>query len=211
MHVGSAEQLTQLSDPAQMACRRLLLGWDFFESGLEKFNGGNWFMDIQDRFPFPFSVVPPEISWQMSTWFELLGGVALVIGLGTRFFSVSLLILTIVAIAAVHWPDMWSSYGELLMGYGFTDNGFGNFKLPLLFLAMLLPLALQGGGLLSVDYWLKRRWLAGAVAEPAPGPDDGRDAGGALAAGTGQRVHAAPAGRAVRGLKAQMSFGTGHQ
>jgi putative oxidoreductase len=40
---------------------------DFFESGLEIFNGNNWFMDIQDRFPFPFSVVPPEISWQMVT------------------------------------------------------------------------------------------------------------------------------------------------
>ena len=31
--------------------------------------------------------------------------------------------------------------------------------LPLLFLAMLLPLTLQGVGVLSVDYWLKRRWL----------------------------------------------------
>ena len=41
---------------------RLLLGWDFYESGLEKLHGTNWFTDIQDRFPFPFSLVPPEIS-----------------------------------------------------------------------------------------------------------------------------------------------------
>lgn len=46
---------------------RILLGWDFYESGLEKFHGENWFADIQDRFPFPFSMVPPEISWQIST------------------------------------------------------------------------------------------------------------------------------------------------
>jgi putative oxidoreductase len=46
---------------------RLQLGWNLFESGLEIFNGNNWFMDIQDRFPSPFSVVPPEISWQMVT------------------------------------------------------------------------------------------------------------------------------------------------
>ena len=26
---------------------RLVLGWEFFESGLEKFRGDNWFMDIQ--------------------------------------------------------------------------------------------------------------------------------------------------------------------
>ena len=138
---------------------RLLLGWDFYESGLEKLHGTNWFSDIQDRFPFPFSLVPPEISWQMATWFELLGGVALVIGLGTRFFSVSLLILTIVAIASVHWPDAWSSYGELLQGYGFTDNGFGNFKLPVLFIGMLLPLILMGPGKLSIDHLFRRKVL----------------------------------------------------
>lgn len=136
---------------------RLLLGWDFFESGLEKLNGSNWFADIQERFPFPFSAVPPEISWQLSTWFELVGAVALVIGLGTRFFATSLSILTVVAIAAVHWPDAWSTLGELAQGYRFTDQGFGNFKLPVLFLGMLLPLILMGPGRLSLDHALRRR------------------------------------------------------
>lgn len=83
---------------------RLILGWEYFESGLEKFRGENWFADIQGSFPFPFNVVTPEISWQMATWFELAGGIALIVGVGTRFFSLSLFILTIVAIAAVHWP-----------------------------------------------------------------------------------------------------------
>ena len=146
-----------------MLSLRLLLSWDFFESGLEKFNGTNWFADIQERFPFPFNLVPPEISWQMSTWFELLGGVALIIGLGTRFFSIPLLILTIVAIASVHWPEMWSDYGELLMGYGFTDKGFGNFKLPVIFLGMLFPLILVGPGKLSIDHWLRRKYLPGSL------------------------------------------------
>jgi putative oxidoreductase len=66
-----------------------------------------------------------------------------------------------VAIASVHWPDMWSNYSELLMGYRFTDQGFGNYKLPVLFLGMLLPLILQGPGRLSIDHWLRRRFLAG--------------------------------------------------
>lgn len=137
---------------------RLLLGWDFFESGLEKFHGNNWFADIQDRFPFPFSLVPPEISWQMATWFELVGGIALVVGLATRFMSASLIVLTTVAIAAVHWPEMWSGFGELMQGYVFTDNGQGNFKLPVLFIGMLLPLLLSGPGKLSVDAWIRRRY-----------------------------------------------------
>ena len=139
---------------------RILLGWDFFESGLEKFQGENWFADIQDRFPFPFDLVPPAISWQVSTWFELIGSIALVIGLGTRFFALSLFILTIVAIASVHWPDTWHSLAELMMGYGFTDKGFGNFKLPTLFLGMLLPLIFMGPGRLSLDYGLRARLLA---------------------------------------------------
>lgn len=136
---------------------RLLLAWDFFESGLEKLHGDNWFADIQGRFPFPFDLVPPEISWQMATWFELIGGIALLLGLATRFFSLSLIILTLVAIASVHWPEQWQTWAELMQGYGFTDKGFGNFKLPVLFIGMLLPLLLMGPGRLSLDAWIRGR------------------------------------------------------
>lgn len=136
---------------------RLILAWEYFEAGLEKFRGENWFGDIQDQFPFPFSVVPPGISWQMATWFELAGGIALLIGLGTRFFSASLFILTLVAIAAVHWPAEWHTLGDLAQGYVLTDKGQGNYKLPLIFLVMLLPLVLTGPGRLSLDAWIARR------------------------------------------------------
>ncbi|WP_300452532.1 DoxX family protein [Accumulibacter sp.] len=146
---------------------RILLGWDYFESGLEKFRGNNWFFDIQERFPFPFNIVPPEVSWQMATWFELLGGIALVIGLATRFVSISLIVLTVVAIAAVHWPETWSSFGELMLGYVFSDNGAGNFKLPVLFIGMLLPLLLCGPGKLSIDAWIRRQ----CSAQPANHPE----------------------------------------
>ncbi|MDI6747758.1 MAG: DoxX family protein [Rhodocyclaceae bacterium] len=138
---------------------RLLLGWEYYESGLEKFHGENWFADIQDRFPFPFNIVPPEISWQMATWFELVGGVALVLGLGTRFFAVSLFILTIVATASVHWPAEWSTLAELMQGYAISDQGHGNFKLPVIFMAMFVPLILSGPGKLSLDHLIARRYL----------------------------------------------------
>ena len=139
---------------------RFLLGWDFFESGLEKFRGENWFAEVAERFPFPFNAVPVEVSWQIATWFELLGAVALVIGLGTRFFAASLFILTLVAIASVHWPDSWNSLSELYQGYGFTDKGFGNFKLPVFFLGMFVPLILLGPGRFSIDHWLRKRFYA---------------------------------------------------
>jgi putative oxidoreductase len=95
----------------------------------------------------------------MATWFELIGAVALGLGLFTRFFSFSLMILTVVAIASVHWPEHWNTLGELLRGYRIVDeegDGFGNYKLPLIYLAMFLPLLLGGAGRWSLDHWLAR-------------------------------------------------------
>lgn len=130
---------------------RLLLGWEFLESGLEKLRGENWFADIHDRFPFPFDLVPVDASWQIATWSEIAGGLALMLGFGTRFFGAALFVLTLVAIASVHWPSEWTTLAELAQGYAITDQGHGNFKLPLIFLAMLLPLILSGPGRLSLD------------------------------------------------------------
>jgi putative oxidoreductase len=130
---------------------RLLLAWEFWESGIEKYRGENWFADIQSDFPFPFNIVPANISWGMATWFELIGGLALLFGLGTRFFAFSLFVLTIVATSAVHWPMDWKTFTDLAMGYAISNDGFGNFKLPLLFMAMLLPLIFRGAGKFSLD------------------------------------------------------------
>lgn len=137
---------------------RLFLAWEFFESGLEKFNGTNWFVDLQASFPFPFNVLPHEFNWQLSMWAELICPLLLLLGLGTRLASLVLAVVTVVAIAAVHWPAHWSGLGELLQGYSITDHGFGNFKLPLIYLVALLPLLLKGAGRLSVDHWLRKRW-----------------------------------------------------
>lgn len=148
------------------AILRLVMGWEFWESGLEKLRGENWFASIQSDFPFPFDVVPADLSWSLATWFELVGAVLLWLGLGTRFVAFSLLVLTFVATAAVHWPDMLSMWSDLLKGYAISDKGFGNFKLPLLFVVMLLPLVFNGAGRLSLDHWLAGR--VGLAHDPRP-------------------------------------------
>lgn len=136
---------------------RLLLAWEFGEAGVEKWHGRNWFADIQVQFPWPFGLIPSDINWALATGFEIAGAVALVIGLGTRFFSASLIVLAVVAILSVHWPESWSTVGELLQGYALTDSGHGNFKLPLIYITMLLPLVMLGPGRLSLDAWLWRQ------------------------------------------------------
>ncbi|MEW6119573.1 MAG: DoxX family protein [Pseudomonadota bacterium] len=125
---------------------RLLLAYEFGVAGLEKLRGDNWFADIQDAFPFPFSLVPVDVSWFLATWTELIGAAALVVGLGTRFWAAGLLVLDIVAWVSVHGGN----------GYNVCDNGY---KLPLMYLTMLVPLVLAGPGRLSLDYWIRRRVL----------------------------------------------------
>ena len=137
---------------------RLLLAWEFGRAGMTKLNGSNWFANVQDNFPFPFNVVPVEISWFLATWFEILGAIGLALGLFTRFWAFSLIIVTWVAILGVHWPDSYSSLAELWKGYSVSDNGFGNYRIPLLFLVMLLPLVFHSAGKLSVDHLLAKRF-----------------------------------------------------
>ena len=124
---------------------RFLLAYEFWESGVEKYTGKNWFGDIKADFPFPFNHVPVEISWFLSTWSELIGAVGLVIGLGTRFWAFSLIILDVVAWYSVHAGN----------GYNVCDNGF---KLPLIYLIMLLPLVFTGPGKASLDHLIAKRF-----------------------------------------------------
>lgn len=138
---------------------RLLLAWEFGEAGFEKLHGSNWFADIQDQFPWPFKLIPADLNWALATGFEIVGAIALVIGLGTRFFSASLIVLTVVAMLSVHWPESWSCLSELLKGYALTNDGFGNFKLPVIYIAMLLPLVFMGPGRLSMDTLFSRLLL----------------------------------------------------
>jgi putative oxidoreductase len=155
-------RITGLLDPAgdwvALLPIRLLMAYEFGKAGMMKLNGKNWFANIQDNFPFPFDVIPVEISWFIATWAEILGAFGLVLGLFTRFWAFSLVILSIVAIAGVHWPDDWNSLGELWKGYAVSNKGFGNYRIPLLFIAMLIPLIFTGAGKLSLDHILAKRF-----------------------------------------------------
>lgn len=156
------ERIRQNLDPAgawlALLPIRLLMAWEFGKAGLMKLNGKNWFGSVQDNFPFPFNVVPVEISWFLATWTEILGAAGLVLGLFTRFWAFSLIVLTIVAILGVHWPAEWNSLAELWQGYAIKDKGFGNYRIPLLFIAMLVPLVFAGAGKLSLDHFFGKKF-----------------------------------------------------
>lgn len=142
---------------------RLLLGHEFWKAGANKLGVGSdapgWFAN-QD-FVFPFGLLSANANWFLVTWGEILASVAIILGLFTRFFAFTLLVITVVAIAAVHWPASWDSLAQLWQGYSVSrvveDDEFrGNFRIPFLFLAMIVPLLFMGAGKLSLDHLLLR-------------------------------------------------------
>lgn len=137
---------------------RVLLAYEFFEAGLAKLSGDNWFADL--TFPFPFNLWPAEINWALASGLEIIAPLALLLGLATRFFSAALIVLTWVAILTVHSPETWHNLAELWQGYAITDNGYGNFKLPLMYIIMLISLLMSGAGRLSLDAWFDRNQAA---------------------------------------------------
>lgn len=144
LYTRATDSLARLGNAIAPLALRLLLAWEFGVAGLEKLRGQNWFADIHDRFPFPFGLVPIEVSWLLATWSELIGAVLLAVGLATRFTSAALIVLTLVAWAAVHAG----------LGYNVCQNGW---KLPLIFLVLFVPLLLNGAGTLSLDHLIGRR------------------------------------------------------
>ena len=123
---------------------RLFAAYEFWESGMQKWNGENWFADIRDAFPFPFDLLPAGLSWNLAMGAELVVPVLLVLGLLTRLGALALMILTAVAWYAVHAGN----------GYNVCDNGY---KMAFIYLLLLLPLLLQGAGKYSLDYLLFRK------------------------------------------------------
>jgi putative oxidoreductase len=110
---------------------RLLLANEIWTAGIAKLNSSNGFTSLQSP---------------LVTSLEIVGPILLVIGLGTRFIATSLSILTLFALYTAQ-----SGYDASL-----PDGGE---KLALIYLILFLPLILSGPGKLSLDAWLRNRFL----------------------------------------------------
>ncbi len=86
---------------------RLILGPVLIAAGWEKLTGENWFGYQLDAFPFPFNVLPAELSWFLASWTEFLGGILLLVGLATRLVAIPLAVTMFVAAWAVHLDNGW--------------------------------------------------------------------------------------------------------
>ncbi|MFJ7755590.1 DoxX family protein [Peribacillus muralis] len=114
---------------------RVMLGVTFFMHGLSKFQGGldnisGWFQSIG---------IPGFMAYAVAT-IEVAGGIALIVGLGTRVISVLFACILAGAIIYVKLPA------------GFMGNGEGaGYEMDLMLMVIALHLVLNGSRFLSLD------------------------------------------------------------
>jgi len=162
LYDGLTDRLRGASDLLWPLLIRLILFWEFWESGyIQKYkalygdsdtareNYIAWFSSLE--FPLPFSYLSGSANAYLACWSEMIFAILLLLGLFTRFTAVSLIVITSVAVAAAHWPEtfvlstIWDSYSIS------KSDDSGNYKLALLFILLLIPLVFHGGGKLSID------------------------------------------------------------
>ncbi|CAJ47772.1 putative membrane protein, partial [Bordetella avium 197N] len=127
---------------------RLWAGWEFARAGWIKLSGGwqapQWFSGLD--MPVPQAWLPADLNWIAAGGLELFCGLALLLGVFTRWASAILIYVTIVAVYAVHFDLGWAGWNQID-----TADGLG-FKVPLMLGLMLFVLFACGPG----DYALDR-------------------------------------------------------
>ena len=143
---------------------RLVIGFGFMAHGWAKLSRGpSGFAKLLTQIGAPL----PETTAWVSTFVELLGGLAIFVGAFVEVVSVPLIVMMLVAMFTVHLKYGFSSINTI----GLTQNGpqFGppGYEVNLLYIAGLLSLILGGAGPLSIDRLLAKRRVVGA-SERAP-------------------------------------------
>ncbi len=86
---------------------RLYLAPIFIAAGLTKLSGMDGFASWLGNPDWGLGLPAPTLLAYLAAYTELIGGIALLIGVAVRWFSIPLMITMLVAIFAVHWDDGW--------------------------------------------------------------------------------------------------------
>ena len=133
---------------------RLVLGSGFLVHGWAKLSRGPaGFARLLEQIGAPL----PEATAWVSTFIEILGGLAILVGAFVAAVSIPLIVMMLVAMFTVHLRYGFSAINTI----GLTADGpqFGppGYEVNLLYIAGLLALILGGAGTLSIDRLLARR------------------------------------------------------
>lgn len=141
---GAVGYFDKLKDLPPLAFR-LILAHGFYETGSEKLKNID---GVAEWFGSSLHIPLPYLNAYLATSTELIGVVLLILGMATRFISIPLMFVMIVAIATVHWNN------------GFTC-GKNGYEVPFYYFFMLFSLLAGGAGRLSLDYLIGKRCKEG--------------------------------------------------
>ncbi|GAB4224521.1 MAG: hypothetical protein Kow0062_26450 [Acidobacteriota bacterium] len=124
---------------------RIMLGYGFYMTGTGKFRYFENTVEFFSGLGIPF----PTLNAGLVASMETFGGIALILGLGTRFFSAGLSITMVVALLTADRADFLSSWLPS------SDNVPADIT-AFVYLLFLLWLLVSGAGAVSLDRLLGR-------------------------------------------------------
>ena len=133
---------------------RLVVGYGFLAHGMAKWNRG------PEKFAKLLTVIgvpAPGITARVVVGVELLGGLAIMLGVLVLLASVPLIGSMIVAMFTIHVHYGFSAVNTIGLTATGPVLGPPGYEINLLYVGALLALALSGPGALSVDGWLRSR------------------------------------------------------
>ncbi|HLE44732.1 MAG TPA: DoxX family protein [Methylomirabilota bacterium] len=124
---------------------RVVLGIIFFAHGGQKVLG--WFggYGLKGTVGYLTSIGLALPVAYLVCFFELLGGIGLILGLLTRGAALAVIVVMIGAIAKVHWQH------GFFVNWSLTPGKGHGYEANLAFLAMAVACLIAGGGALSLD------------------------------------------------------------
>ncbi|MCK9454993.1 DoxX family protein [Sulfurimonas sp.] len=127
-------RLSEYGKSLSLLFARVAVAYGFYEPAMMKWSDigsvAQWFGSM--GIPFP------TLNAYMAASAEIMGVILLTLGLLTRFISLPLIVVMIVAIVTVHLPH----------GFSAGENGF---EIPLYYMLFLLIFVANGAGKFSLD------------------------------------------------------------
>jgi putative oxidoreductase len=144
LYAGFAKLVSNLQSPFLLVVR-LYWGWQLMQSGWGKLHHLDKVTDYFTSLNLPV----PAVTAHFVSGLELVGGLLLILGLGSRLIGLILSVNMLVA--------YWTADREALFAV-FSDPGKFYNADPYTFLFASAMVMVFGAGLFSVDAWLARRY-----------------------------------------------------
>jgi putative oxidoreductase len=137
---SKVENITGNFQSISLLFARLTIAYGFYEPAMKKWQGienvASWFGSM--GIPFP------TLNAYMAATTEIFGVVLLSLGLFTRLISIPLIVVMLVAIFLVHFPN----------GFSAAENGF---EIPFYYMLFLMIFTSFGAGKFSLDNFLFKK------------------------------------------------------